>query len=295
MIILVTLHLNNVTEATIVAYYLYSSFEVKGRQKYTMRPSEGFIKPGEIKCITVMRHFIDENKFQQLEQCEDLVFLKALPLNENIVTEHNLTSFVDNIEDKIFNDFNIDLMFNLEVLTVQFQREPVDKPDYQELALQVEIPKNKVSEYNLVDEEDQEQVETVRTLQKNHVTKAGSSSQVGEISYRDEEADDESQNINGDKSSPQSSAHNVFEEEKVVQKIPRQNSFVDDRPVSHTSSKREKVKDYQPINENDQITKEDYGKKLGAAVQLKNLAKNEDHRTGKQILFLQIFDMKLQL
>ena len=281
MITLATLLSNNITEQTIVAFYLYSSFEVKGYQKYTIHPSEGFIKPGEIKCITVTRHFMDGKKFQQLEECEDLVFMKALLLNENQVTEHNLRSFVDNIEDRVFNNFNIDLMFNLEVLTVQFQREPVDKPDYQKLALQVDAPKNKVSEYNLIDKKDQEQVETVRTMQKNHVTKERSSSQVGDISVN-EEVDDESQNLGGDELSPQSSVHHDFEDVKATQRVPRQNSFVeDDRPVSYKFNKRDNVKDYKPINEDKiETNDEDYGKKLGASDQLKNFAKSDDLKPG---------------
>lgn len=209
-----------------------------------MAPQNGFIKPGEIVCITVTRHFEDHSELDTKEEHEDLVFLKALPLNENHVTEHSLRNYIDSIEDEIFNYLNVDLMFNLEVLTIAYTDETVERPNYEELELAIEEPKHVTKEIDLVEESNSKSSYAANTLSKNNrLTKAESSDQVGDVSNRDD-ADNESKHLDNDPSH-QSSVHQSFQDdEERVAFIPRQNSFVNN-DITPSSKKSDQVKKFK--------------------------------------------------
>jgi len=81
--------------------------------------------------ITVSKKVNDGEELDRLMNTEDLVFVKALPLNENQINSENLDEYSD--LDEIFHSFNIDLMFTLEAMTTQFVTEPVEEPNLGEI------------------------------------------------------------------------------------------------------------------------------------------------------------------
>lgn len=67
----------------------------------------------------------NDQHLENLMNTEDLLFVKALPVNEHQINMTNLHEFDI---DEVFHKFNIDLMFTLEALTTEFSRNPVEKP-----------------------------------------------------------------------------------------------------------------------------------------------------------------------
>jgi hypothetical protein len=107
-----------------VAYYIFSNFQVDGQQKYNINPFQGFLLPQESIMITVSKHVNSEEELKQLERVEDLLFVKALPLNEKQVFESNIDSFD---LSEVFHQHNVNLMFTLEALTTEFVEDPIEK------------------------------------------------------------------------------------------------------------------------------------------------------------------------
>lgn len=85
---------------------------------------------------------------------EDLIFVKALPLNESQVNQENLDEF-QNLEE-IFHSFNVDLMFTLEAMTTRFIEEPVEQPDLQEVG-QILASEKQFSQRNSKSQKDEEE------------------------------------------------------------------------------------------------------------------------------------------
>lgn len=122
--------IKNTTKETIVAYYLYSNFEVGGIQKYTLTPSKGFLHPGQTQLIKLSKMIETKDDFEAAMNSHDLVFIKSLPLSEKQVNAENLHQFEEDL-DKVFHQFNVDLLFTLEVLSIEFGYEPVPCPDFE--------------------------------------------------------------------------------------------------------------------------------------------------------------------
>lgn len=112
-----------------MAYYIFSNFQVDGQQKYNINPNQGFLLPQESILIRVSKHVSTEDELRMLENVEDLLFVKALPLNESQVNETNLHSF--NLKE-VFHQHNVNLMFTLEAITTEFVDEPIQMPIFEQ-------------------------------------------------------------------------------------------------------------------------------------------------------------------
>ena len=116
--------------------------------------------------ITVSKNVADQEELEKLIDIEDLIFVKALPLNEKQVNIDNLHEFSD--MEEIFNTFNVDLLFTLEAMTTKFIQEPAEQPDLGEVPEIIGI-QNKINEREsrigqlkqLQDEEEEEKKELI--------------------------------------------------------------------------------------------------------------------------------------
>ena len=161
--------IRNITSQTVVAYYVYSNFKVGGVQKYMLNPSKGFLLPGQTQCIKVSKLIETKEDFEEVMNSHDLVFIKALPLDEKQVNSENIHKFEEDM-DTIFHQYNIDLLFTLEVLSVEFVYDPVPYPDFENaLTIEKKIIVDNIEQsgyQNIADEADEES-EHMSVKQKN--------------------------------------------------------------------------------------------------------------------------------
>jgi hypothetical protein len=121
--------LKNITESSIVAYYIFSNLSDKGHDNYIISPKCGFLHAQEVILIEVRKYVNDQNELDALLDIEDLIFVKALPLNEERFNPGNIDSYDI---DETFHKFNIEIMFTLEAMTTDFVEDPVNPPDLTE-------------------------------------------------------------------------------------------------------------------------------------------------------------------
>lgn len=144
-----------------MAYYIFSNFSDKGHQNYSITPKCGFLHPQEVILITVAKYVSDSHELETLIDIEDLVFVKALPLNEERFNADTIGGYDI---DETFHDFNVSIMFTLEAMTTEFVTEPVDPPDLREY-IQIEntVSKNvdrRSIMKELVDDDEEEEQKT---------------------------------------------------------------------------------------------------------------------------------------
>lgn len=101
----------------------------------------------------------DSHELETLIDIEDLVFVKALPLNEERFNPDTIGGYDI---DEAFHDFNVSSMFTLEAMTTEFVTEPVDPPDLREYIQTENIVHKKVNRHSIMkelinDDEEEEQ------------------------------------------------------------------------------------------------------------------------------------------
>jgi len=111
----------------------------------------------------------DAEHFEDLSRIEDLIFVKALPLNENEVNEDNLTDYQD--LEEVFHSFNIDLMFTLETMSTKFVQDSVRQPEVEQIGYVLASKpqfgnKNSYKEQSLRTNDDEEEEKEVSPIFK---------------------------------------------------------------------------------------------------------------------------------
>ena len=99
-----------------------------------MNPWKGFLHPGQIQLITLSKIIESREDHDAAYNSHDLVFIKALPLDENQINSTNVNEYEMDLEST-FHQFNVDLLFTLEVLSIEFVYEPVLYPQFEHTAI----------------------------------------------------------------------------------------------------------------------------------------------------------------
>jgi hypothetical protein len=120
--------ITNTTTATVVAYHIYTNFDNFRHRRYKFTPRNGFLLPGKTLRIAVECH---DYSFDAPEMIRDLVFIKAIPVDEFQINETNLHDLKD--FRKIFNQYNIDLMFTVSMLSAKFVQFEIKRSPLKEI------------------------------------------------------------------------------------------------------------------------------------------------------------------
>ena len=109
------LTLNNITDSTVVAFHLSTNYARSKDKLYKITPKQGFLVPnGSVKIrVDYYDYTLDDPS-----DIQDIIFIKAMPLDENQINTGNIEEF--SFSNCVFNPYNIDLMFTINMLTTEF-------------------------------------------------------------------------------------------------------------------------------------------------------------------------------